>query len=67
MRKLQDKIHEEYKKSKELSELLLDCDNYNKAQEIMAEQTKHYNKFVFLKKLKKALENEKNGRNQKQN
>lgn len=56
MRKLNEKIYNELKKSKELQQIALGSNvDYIKGQEIRKEQDKHFNKWLFFKNLKGAM------------
>ena len=56
MRKLNDKIYDELKKSRELQQIALGANvDYEKGQEIRKVQNEHYNKWLFFKNLKGAM------------
>lgn len=56
MKKLNEKIYEELKKSKELQSIALSNNiDYEKGQEIKRVQDEHYNKWLFFKNLKGAM------------
>lgn len=56
MRKLNDKIYDELKKSMELQQIALGANvDYEKGQEIRKVQNEHYNKWLFFKNLKGAM------------
>lgn len=56
MRKLNDKIYDELKKSRELQQIALGANvDYEKGREIKKEQDKHFNKWLFFKNLKGAM------------
>lgn len=56
MKKLNEKIYEELKKSKELQSIALSNNiDYKKGQKIRKVQDEHYNKWLFFKNLKGAM------------
>ncbi len=57
MKSLNEKINEERIKSQKLRESAWETE-FHRCQEIRKEQQKHWQKFLFLKELRKALEKE---------
>ena len=54
-RNIRDKRYEYYRKSKELQELFMKCDNKNKAYKIKQKQDETYKKFRFYDNIIKSL------------
>lgn len=58
-RNIRDKRYECYKKSKELQEIFMKCEDKVKAYKIKQEQNKAYNMFKFYDNLIKSIEEHK--------
>ena len=58
-RNIRDKRYEYYRKSKELEEIFMKCDNKEKAYKIKEQQDRAYKMFKFYDNMIKSLEKNK--------